>query len=1593
MSNGIITRLGRWGLRKAGLLRAISGMPAGVARRRRGTVLVIIMGALALIAVLTIVYVSVGQSDRRSAAATQRVESVDLATKRIADYIAQVIADAAMSVQVQGSYVDTTGATRPLLVRPASDYPFTDPSLISILNTPVTPAQRSQQFNPTGSYDLIWGGGGVDPRVHSSPYLSSTLPTIPTPAATMGWFEQITNIGPSGQYANLWNLAPKDPVTGARLSAWNARVDFKPGLGPLAPSIDSTTNEVISYLSWGLTLLDSAGNPNGALKGGGAPLPNVPAHWSMYQNIFRPARGPMFYPGNPAANRADSPWYAPYQFCDTDGDGFFDARWFALEDGSDPLNIRSLLPRDDRFRWFAAVRVVDLTGMVNVNTATDQRAPARQQLNPPAGTTQVTPQGIVPEVDFRRLLIADDFYSVPGTLGYAGFRQPATNTPEDYGQYDRAAAFNVGSLAYDGLQYVLQRNSVSVPDHSRGAPAMPKLSADQRRAYYVGLGSQPGGSFIPNTSAAAATIQVNGRFGVADTLELLTYRTINDPLTTSRLEQATGGWDISNATNINFGPLRENRGWDLESWTGDPYAQPYGGADMAGMARAYFDLRQLLTGVNGARPLRASIVQESDKSVLRTGEIAIDAVAALKAATTTTPSTRDPSILFHGYAEALMPYSSLPNFWKQNTGYWTTCYGGSPEQAIRAMAHLTVNMIDGHDKDHDPTAVTLLLDESQRGAINRADPTQPTTAAQYPWWNLAGTGNTHPGRLDLGTGTLANPTNGDPVRTPVVNIYGIEAQPVLTEVAFVVLYTDTPEAKGGDSDYSGDPNNLTEITVNGTFGAGIRGNPDFLGEFIAFQLTNPFDVDIDLTQKPSVLGTPLGPAYGFTDYYIEYGGKYYDLMEMDESTSGGQATYKPIVLKAGESRVFYALSNGTDGTFNRWRNVSDASLQIAKVQRFVEQQFAMTPPAGRNTFGDTLADGRLKPRLIPRVDAASGVIDSTPADLVSDGTHRTVHLWRAMRSQYDPEGSPNKRENDMLVDRLRDPEQGRRATLQRTMPAGNHNITGTRAGQEPPGGPSFENTGFTIALWGDLKRRDNPGGTAPRGAIPAYCVEARTGGAASPNPLTNVRHIDGATPGSLSLGSFQGPNAATTFDSLIDALAPDRIAVGGQGRTLINTITKFPQQKTADVIMANRDTPQRSYDKLYPELYLNDNENEQQLTPGQPSTVISVLRVTDLLMPLGIGPEFIPNVAQTDDPEDHPGYITLSEALGMALNYWAPANTNGPLGFYSNFGDANTGVFDRGNLALNRFSPFVDANANGAFDPGEQTRFPGYPIALHVLDVFNTMPADLGGFTKSTPGVVNINTMPRQVSVLLPLVTPTNEGNGAAWQAWLDDARGTAPVTSLPMVPKYDVGTALVAFRDRSKVPDRTQTDVNFEDSPLSPFNPVNWNGRASTTQILGIGETPGFAGRGGVLAVTDTGGPTGATPSGRITNEDQIDYLARDAANSGVLGTNTSSYTTAGGREIDGIPDNYAEKLLVASGLMNTITTRSDVFAVWFVVQGYQKSDTENLHPYDASDPIVDPLVPSVSKRFLMILDRSNVTRIGQKPKVLLLTELPMNP
>ncbi|MFO0492107.1 MAG: hypothetical protein ACK51T_06680, partial [bacterium] len=90
-------------------------------------------------------------------------------------------------------------------------------------------------------------------------------------------------------------------------------------------------------------------------------------------------------------------------------------------------------------------------------------------------------------------------------------------------------------------------------------------------------------------------------------------------------------------------------------------------------------------------------------------------------------------------------------------------------------------------------------------------------------------------------------------------------------------------------------------------------------------------------------------------------------------------------------------------------------------------------------------------------------------------------------------------------------------------------------------------------------------------------------------------------------------------------------------------------------------------------------------------------------------------------------------------------------------------------------------------------------------------------------------------------------------------------------------------------------------------------------------------------------------------------------------------------------VKDGYEENLLVANAMLNAVSVRSDIFCAYFVLHGYQQSDVEGLSRDAGAPSAAQPMVPTLKRRYMMVVDRSNVTKTGDKPKILLFQELPM--
>ena len=721
--------------------------------QRRGTFLVFVVGALSLLTVAVVAYVAVGTSDRRASIATATSAERGDVSKQAADYFRSVIADDLFDTVPDAA----TGRER----REVTDYPFTSPQFR---------AKDDTMAGPDTSFAAS-GRNGTDS------WLASTEPTWlnpnfdPPSNAALPFMDRqdwahISNFAPTGRFINLANLRDS--------------FDAEPGAGgsggPNDPWLMSDRLSLIDRnlaFDADLTIQDYAANQTtayGEIFNLSNPNNYRPAYFTRWQqSAFRPMVDPELDPTGAQMTFA-SPESIFNQWADADGDGFADSRWFELTD-FDPLagangEYQPLVPRLGGLRWVFAARAIDLSGLVNVNTASDFRG-----LQEDAAAARAFPAGATPaDIDLHRLLTLQDTHWDPAAAGtlyhYDAFEQPrdgAGNADDAQpGYYGAALGADVRVLASQaGDLGMLQAQPTSDPSAvmagiTGGLRGRVPLLTPRVGSAYAGYPSAfpdwgVGPAFNaahrgltytqltgPGTSSSTAGLLTDGRGVSGDALlELLTYRGVNDPNATSTLESAIGGrytaaYSGASATNL-WSPLRDNRPLQLERGLRDgdgedrdfseldtfDYLQ--GRPSARALAHAVADIRQRLTTISGARPITDDVNLDLGaamvSSELTARDLRIDAAEYLEELAdftgSTSPGTRADAWeatqqIFRGYADALLPHSSTTNAWDffttRNTRTRTLAYGyRGPETALSIAAHLTANMIDLYDDDRDGT--------------------------------------------------------------------------------------------------------------------------------------------------------------------------------------------------------------------------------------------------------------------------------------------------------------------------------------------------------------------------------------------------------------------------------------------------------------------------------------------------------------------------------------------------------------------------------------------------------------------------------------------------------------------------------------------------------------------------------------------------------------------------------------------------------------------------------------------------------------------------------------------------------------------------
>lgn len=580
------------------------------------------------------------------------------------------------------------------------------------------------------------------------------------------------------------------------------------------------------------------------------------------------------------------------------------------------------------------------------------------------------------------------------------------------------------------------------------------------------------------------------------------------------------------------------------------------------------------------------------------------------------------------------------------------------------------------------------------------------------------------------------------------------------------------------------------------------------------------------------------------------------------------------------------------------------------------------------------------------------------------------------------------------------------------------------------------NTRLTVALVSFVRRPNDPSGADLKpGQLPAWAIDPKDDASwyttemlpdpnrgTAPLKLTSSLLTD-----AVNSSTFTGRFAAFTTRNW-NSLAP-----------IFPDLTKRAGESGTSIKANLASTP---FDTLRRELASNGLGYRSHAS-GAAKKVYQA-RPVDFLGVLAVGPYEAP-LDQSGSPQTNQlkRWTTTAEALAMAMGYtnrptaptdWQAAGNNfGPLDFYyfDRFTTAGTPklIYDAGYLRLDDFASVRFDASDRAVPTGS-----GAPIAGNILTMFRTAPDRFAGLTASTAGLVNINTAPIPVLRVLPLASPAQDeasssDNASKPTLWPAVRGETADIAA----QRSDFAAMIESYRDKIAVELRpgARDPGNLAATPtpfyswFAPFidrsspsvltglqrqapnsaaigDPTNLpaqyvGARYWTSGIVGIREEAGFRSLAELLALRSvqvTPAALGAQAEGR-DQPINIDFLGHQETGATATGTNIlgvdnileltadANGTVTGAKPLQ-FPNTQQDRLKVLAALAGSVTVRSDMYAAWFVIRGYARSDVADL----ADD---QPMVPSIERRFLMLIDRSNVTRPGQKPRIVAMVELPL--
>ncbi|MDA1007737.1 MAG: hypothetical protein O2800_01850 [Planctomycetota bacterium] len=292
----------------------------------------------------------------------------------------------------------------------------------------------------------------------------------------------------------------------------------------------------------------------------------------------------------------------------------------------------------------------------------------------------------------------------------------------------------------------------------------------------------------------------------------------------------------------------------------------------------------------------------------------------------------------------------------------------------------------------------------------------------------------------------------------------------------------------------------------------------------------------------------------------------------------------------------------------------------------------------------------------------------------------------------------------------------------------------------------------------------------------------------------------------------------------------------------------------------------------------------------------------------------------------------------------------------------------------------------------------------------------MGYQAEATPGMVNLNTALLETIGAMPFMTRlvlNEQASGPAWATSFgtptDLSTWSNPTGGMPYVR---VPSSLIMYRDlrggsMPYTPSNTTLPPLYTDRGLAPETipntPGMWDGMRRGQGIWSLGELALMTRTVGVVPVGSTTGLPGTSGDRNWS----IQYAALDPYDYGGIGWNSGRSMDARVSldrtpfviQEDNLSTTVIEPTMIASdgeagtaeeanmllgGIMNSASVRSDIFTVHFIVRTFRQNSLTGR--WNATDPtaVLD------ESRYVMLVDRSNIDKPGQKPRILYFAKAP---